>query len=82
MCRDNDTDVRKFIGVLHAIRAVPPKAVQIKIKYAIRVIIDHHHHQNHHNLHCSNFHFPHDEYVESESYYNVDCDDSDDDDDQ
>ena len=59
MCRGNDTDVRKFIGVLHAIRAVPPKAVQIKIKYAIRVIIDHHHHQNHHNLHCSNFHFPH-----------------------
>ena len=28
ICRGNDTDENKFIGVLHAIRAVPPEVVQ------------------------------------------------------
>ena len=28
ICRGNDTDENKFFGVLHVIRAVPPKVVQ------------------------------------------------------
>ena len=57
-CRGNDTDENKFIGVLYEIRAVPPEVLQKNIRYEIRVI-NYHHHQNHHYLHCSNFHLPH-----------------------
>ena len=31
ICSGNDTDDITFVGVLHAIRAVPPIAVQIKL---------------------------------------------------
>ena len=31
ICSGNDTDEIIFVGVLHAIRAVPPKVVQIKL---------------------------------------------------
>ena len=30
-CRGNDTDEIKFVGVLHAIRAVPPEVVQRRL---------------------------------------------------
>ena len=55
--RGNDTDEIKLIGVLYAIRSVPPELKKI-IKYEIRVI-NYHHHHNHHYIHCSNFHLPH-----------------------
>ena len=32
ICSGNDTDEIKFSGVMHAIRAVPPIVVQIKLK--------------------------------------------------
>ena len=32
ICSGNDTDEITFVGVLHAIRAVPPLFVQIKLK--------------------------------------------------
>ena len=32
ICSGNDTDDITFVGVLHAIRAVPPIVVQIKLK--------------------------------------------------
>ena len=32
ICYGNDTDEITFVGVLHAIRAVPPIVVQIKLK--------------------------------------------------
>ena len=32
ICSGNDTDEIKFVGVLHASRAVPPIVVQIKLK--------------------------------------------------
>ena len=31
ICCGNDTDENKFIGVFHAIRAVPPEVVQIRL---------------------------------------------------
>ena len=30
-CRGNDTDEIKFVGVLHAIRSVPPEVVQRRL---------------------------------------------------
>ena len=32
ICSSNDTDEIKFVGVLHAIRAVPPIVVQQRLK--------------------------------------------------
>ena len=30
-CRGNDTDANKFVGILHAIRAVPPEVIQRRL---------------------------------------------------
>ena len=58
ICSGNDTDEITFVGVLHAIREVPPEGVQKNIKYEIR-FINCHQYLTHHYQHCSNILLPH-----------------------
>ena len=47
ICSGNDTDEITFVGVLHAIRAVPLEGVQKNIKFEIGVINCHQYQINH-----------------------------------
>ena len=58
ICSGKDTDEITCVGVLDAIREVPPVVVQKNIKHKIRVI-NCHQYQIHHYQHCSNILLPH-----------------------